>query len=126
LVERAGRWETRVRIPESDLVDGLEALEEHAHAALGEAVEATRRRNDNLVERRLASLEAYYQNRRDRVSEEVAAASDSRIRRMKEAELARVEREHVAKRSELEGLRKADILSQRIAVGLLAIRSGDN
>jgi hypothetical protein len=77
--------------------------------------------NDRLVDRRLASLDGFYGNRRQRVGQDLEAATEPRIRRMKDAELARIEDEHRRRRAELERARGVEIISRRVAMGFLEV-----
>lgn len=100
---------------------GLHALEEEEDRERRCAVEQLRERNEALVTRGLASLEAYHRRRLDRVEAEIQQAHDERILRMRRAERAHVERDFTRRRTEIESRRQADILSRPIAYGLLEI-----
>lgn len=79
--------------------------------------------NDVLIDRRLASLQSFYDNRLRRVHAEHEAASEARIVRMKAAELARVQSEYDHRTSDLEQARKVEILTERVAAGFLEVTS---
>jgi hypothetical protein len=81
-----------------------------------------RERNNTLLNRKLASLDAYYKNRLQRIKTELNYAKDERIIRMKESEKSRIQHDYKTKQSELEKHREADIISQRVAVGILIIK----
>jgi hypothetical protein len=100
---------------------GIGALEEVARNAYVEARAQLREHNEKLVERKLASLEAYHRNRLQRVDADLAATTDLRIARMKEAERARIERDYERRRTEIESRRDADIVSQRVAAEILQV-----
>ncbi len=51
----------------------------------------------------------------------LASSTNERIARMKKSERERREREHARRRAELDGRRDADIVSERIAVGILEV-----
>jgi hypothetical protein len=82
-------------------------------------------RNEQLVDLRRSSQDAYYEARKGQIREQAKAATDERIERMKKSELQRVEAEHRAKIDELEKQRDADIVTSRIAAGLLRIATGE-
>jgi ATP-dependent helicase HepA len=97
-------------------------LDEQAHARFSEALDDLQERNEYVVTRRLASLNSYYTSRLQRIERELAAATEPRIQRMRTAERDRVEREYVTRQREIEDRRDADIVSKRVASGLLTIR----
>jgi hypothetical protein len=111
--------------PDSSLLDktstALGTLDEHMHNERDAALAELLTRNEQLMARKLASLDAYHQNRLARISAEVAAARDDKIIRMKTAERARVERDHTAHRQEIEARKNADIIRERIATGILEV-----
>jgi ATP-dependent helicase HepA len=75
-----------------------------------------------LIEQRLTKLTSYYQRRIATVNEEISKTSNEKIRRMKNSMLDRLERELKQKREQLEQKKSADIISQRIAHGMLVIK----
>ena len=105
--------------------DGLQELDEEAHRQRLQALAELRERNNTLVARKLASLDAYYRNRLQRVEADLQRTDDERIVRMREAEKARIELDYDRKRTEIQGRREADIISKRVATGLLEIRHGE-
>ena len=95
-----------------------------------DAISDTRRRaameqlatsNDELLNRRLASLEGFYENRVQRVMAELGAATEPCIVRMKTSELARIESDQTERRAALDRARDVEILSQRVAAGVVEI-----
>ncbi len=58
-----------------------------------DSLDELRERNQILIDRKLSSLGVYHRNRLKRIEAELAAATDERIKRMKESERIRVERE---------------------------------
>jgi hypothetical protein len=106
--------------PEIDTA--LHALEEQAHTRHLEAVTELRERNDALVARQLASLNGYFANRLARIRRDIESADNPRILRMRNAEQERAEREHLNRRREIESRRDADIVTHRIATGLLIVK----
>jgi hypothetical protein len=103
------------------LREALNALDEQTQHAHDIALSELRTRNELLVARRLASLETYHHNRLTRLQTEIVASSNERITRMKTSERARIEHDYEAKRQEIEQRRNADIIRERIAVGILEV-----
>jgi len=100
----------------------LHRLEEEAHDQRRRELGELRERNALLVTRRLVSLDTYYKNRLQRVTEERVSATNQRIMRMKDAERARIFGDYQMKRGQINGRREADIISERIAAGILEVR----
>lgn len=105
---------------------GIQQLEEAAHQHRLEALQELQERNNALLNRQLVSLEGYYQNRLTRAETELAQAKNERIIRMKESERSRIKRDYETKRQDLENRCEADIVSQRVAVGILIINNDTN
>ncbi len=103
----------------------IAGLDECIHRERDIALATLTAHNARLVELKLASLDAYHRNRLARIQTELANAREDRIRRMKTAELARAERDHVARRAEIERRRQADIIRERVAVGILEVCGGN-
>ncbi len=82
-------------------------------------------RNDFLVNRKISGLEVWYKTRIQRVDAELPLTNDDRIRRMKEAERANIEKDYQLKRKELEEKKVADITTRRIAAGILEVIHGE-
>ncbi|MBW4604252.1 MAG: DEAD/DEAH box helicase [Calothrix sp. FI2-JRJ7] len=100
----------------------IQQLDEAAHQQRLEALTALRERNDNILNNKLASLDSYYQNRSAKVANELRQSTNERIIKMKEAEARRLQRNYETRRRELENRREADIVSKRIAVGILNVK----
>lgn len=111
-----------VNFPTALLDTAIQNLDETVHQYRLDELDKLRYRNNTLLNRKLASLDAYYQNRIQRVGNELNQAKEERIIRMKESERSRIQRDYESKRSDLENRREADIISQRIAVGILIIK----
>jgi ATP-dependent helicase HepA len=101
--------------------EAIIALDLQMHRERDTALAELRARNEQLVTRKLASLDAYQQNRLARIERELSTARDERIVRMKTSEKARAERDHLARRQEIEARRNADIIRERIAIGILEV-----
>lgn len=119
-------------IDRPDIVESSELLSQRLHQLV--SASETRRRsavtdlveaNDVLIDRRLASLQSFYDNRLRRIREESRVAAEPRIMRMKAAELSRVEFEYNQRANDLERARTVEILSQRVAVGYVEVMAYD-
>jgi ATP-dependent helicase HepA len=105
------------------LVDsGIQYLDETVHQYRLKELSKLRERNNMLLNCKLASLDAYYQNRIQRVENELNQAKKEEIIRMKKSERSRIQRDYESKRSDLKNRREADIISQRVAVGILLVQ----
>jgi hypothetical protein len=117
-------------LPEREVVDrglleeGLRRIEETADARRTESLAELRRRNGLLIDRKVASLDAYARNRLRRIEAELARTTDERIVRMKESERARALEDRERNVGLLERRREADILRKRVAAGILICRGG--
>lgn len=101
---------------------GLREVGEAAEKERRAELEMLRERNENLVARRLASIETSFRGRSARVGADLAGATDERIMRMKRGELARITDNYQRQRATIEGRRVADIYTTRIAAGILEVR----
>lgn len=99
----------------------LTQIDEQAFAARQRAIAELRTRNERLVQQRLSSLDAYHRNRINRLDAEILNTDEQRIRVMKTAQRSRAETDYQMRRTEIEKRRQADILTQRIAAGILEI-----
>ncbi|EFO80003.1 helicase [Oscillochloris trichoides DG-6] len=108
-------------LAEAPITTALEQLEAAAEHERRTELATLLERNENLIARRLASIEASYRSRSTRVSSELAVASDERIKRMKAGELARITDDYNRQRTAIESRRQADIYSSRIAAGILEV-----
>lgn len=123
LLEQAHPILTPLSLPQKQIEQALHNLEEHIHERRLREVEKLKETNYQLADQRIASLERYYQRRLARVTEELDLAVNERIRRMKESERDRIQREWERKRQEIEERKKADIISQRVAYGIMVVKS---
>ena len=106
-------------VQDVDFLHCLEAVDECSNSVRLNEVEQLKQRNNNLLDRQLASLRGYYHNRIDRVTTELNQSKDERIRIMRRSEKNRIETEFERKLSEIETRRNCDILSTRIALGII-------
>lgn len=109
-------------ISQERLEQALHNLEESIHKKRLKEVEKSSETNYQLAEQQLASLDRYYKRRVQRVAEDFDLATDDRIRRMKESERDRILREWERKKQEIEERKKSDIISQRVAYGIMEVR----
>jgi superfamily II DNA or RNA helicase len=112
-------------VADTSVVRCLDELDSLSDARRREAIRVLEASNELLLSRKLASLETFHENRRHRVSAELAAATEPRIIRMKTSELARVQADFEQRRVALERARQVEILSRRVAAGLLEVTSAD-
>ncbi len=109
-----------------DVLEGaLRYLDDELYGQLRASIDELRERNQRLAAQKMASLDAYYQNRLRRVRAEAAQAVDQRIVRMKEAEGDRIDRDYSRRREEIEERLRADIVSERVAAGILEVGRGE-
>jgi superfamily II DNA or RNA helicase len=113
----------RVNMADASVARCLAALDSLSDGRRREAVRGLEASNGVLLDRKLASLETFHEHRRVRVSAELAAASESRIIRMKTSELSRIQEDFAQRKAVLERAREADILSRRVAAGLIEVTS---
>jgi ATP-dependent helicase HepA len=99
----------------------LRELDAISDARRRDAVRRLEASNEPLLNRRLASLDSLHESRRQRVQAELEAATHPRIVRMKQAELSGIVADYEQRRVELERRRQVDILSRRVATGLMEI-----
>ena len=122
VLEQASDLQESHRIQDIDRRRCLEEVDEHANTIRLNEVEQLKLRNDNLLDRKLASLRGYYSNRLTRVAEELEQSTNERIRIMRRSEKNRIESEYERKQREIEGQRNCDILTKRIAIGVIRIQ----
>ena len=122
VLEQASDLQELHRIQDIDRRRCLEAVDELAHTIRLHEVEQLKLRNDNLLDRKLASLRAYYDNRLTRVAKELAQSTNERIRIMRRSEKNRIESEFERVQRHIEGQRKCDIVAKRIALGFIFVQ----
>jgi ATP-dependent helicase HepA len=125
LLVRASKPENVVELDPPVAEEAFRQLDAEAYRQRQERLRELREQNTRLAEQKMASLDAYYQNRLGRVAAEAAQANDTRIARMKEAEKDRVERDYEQRRAEINDRSEADIVSDRVAAGILEVRRGE-
>jgi ATP-dependent helicase HepA len=116
----------RTWILEGDnLSEALRHLDEFGNEQRLHAVEELGKRDTEIAARRKAHLEAYYGIRLRQVAGELASTTDERIRRMKQAEQNRLAVTRAEKLSEIHERRPVDIVTTRLAIGLIEIRHAE-
>jgi hypothetical protein len=111
-----------INFPNSLVDTAIQQLEETVHQYGLDELDKLRDKNKTLLNRKIVSLDAYYKNRIQRLENELNQAKEERIIRMKESERSRIQRDYESKRSDLENRREADIITQRVAVGILLVQ----
>lgn len=106
------------------LTELLALIDEKAHQLRLQELKELKHRNEMLFARKVGSLEAFHRNRLSRVEAELAQAREERILRMKNAEKDRIERDYERKLQELDNKRNADIVTRRLAAGVLEVKHG--
>ena len=107
--------------PETVIEAVFTQIDEQAFQARQRAIVELRTRNERLVQQRLSSLDAYHHNRISHLDAEISNTDEPRIRIMKTAQRGRAETGYETRRTEIEKRRQSDILTQRIAAGILEI-----
>lgn len=106
-------------------VDAQEALDRQALDERRAAIEMLQGTNSALIDQRSASLDLYYRGLLAQLDDVLAASTNERILRMKASERQRREAERETRLQELESRRDADIVADRVAVGVLEVRHAE-
>ena len=102
--------------------EAAEALDSHAHELRQATIAQLQETNNALVDQRLASLDLFYRGLLTQLDSVLSASTDPKIIRMKTSERDRHHHEHQRRRAELQRRRDADIVSTRIAMGVVEVR----
>ena len=121
LLKQANSGITSILLDQGEQAQILHNLEEAIQAMRSEEVEKLRNLNFRIAEQKLASLNRYYERRMAKVEGELNVATDIKVRKMKESEGDRINREWVRRRREIEEKRRADIISKRVAYGIMKV-----
>jgi ATP-dependent helicase HepA len=97
------------------------ALDQVAQQARRDEVARLRASNAALINQRVAALESYFTARLVRIDTELGDQAESRIVRMKRAERSRIEQEFSVRLAAVERRRDADIVPDRLAVGVIEV-----
>jgi hypothetical protein len=103
------------------LAESFNDLDAVSDAQRRELIRGLAETNEVLVSRKLASLQSFHDGRVRRLQGDLREASDPRIIRMKKSELARVEDDFARRKSALEAARQADVISERVAAGIIEV-----
>jgi hypothetical protein len=100
-----------------------DAMDRLAHGLRHAAIAELQATNAALVDQRLASLDLFYRGLLAQLDSVLSASSDPKIITMKTSERERHRHEHERRHADLERRRDADIVSTRIAVGVIEVRN---
>lgn len=78
--------------------------------------------NNDIINRKLATVNQYYQREINRIDNELLVAKNNKIRRMKESQMLRTRIKWETKVKELEEKFDSDIIVKKIAQGILEVR----
>jgi ATP-dependent helicase HepA len=77
--------------------------------------------NELITARRRASVSSFFTRRVQRLEADLAQVKESKIKRMKESELTRINREFEEKLRQLDNAADCDITTKRIAAGVIEV-----
>lgn len=100
-------------------------LDEHVDTVWHAEVSAGRASNARMLARRLAGVDAWYGARLGRLDAEIASTSDSRIRRMKASQRARIDEERLQARDVVQRHDTVDISRRRVAFAVVEVVNAD-
>jgi ATP-dependent helicase HepA len=103
------------------LAESFNDLDAASDAQRRELTRGLAETNEVLVSRKLASLQSFHDGRVRRLQGDLQEASEPRIIRMRKSELARVEDDFARRRSALEAARQVDVVSERVAAGIIEV-----
>jgi hypothetical protein len=103
------------------LAESFNDLDAASYAQRRELTRGLAETNEVLVSRKLASLQSFHDGRVRRLQGDLQEASEPRIIRMRKSELARVEDDFARRRSALEAARQVDVVSERVAAGIIEV-----
>jgi hypothetical protein len=106
------------------VLERLHGLDSTAEERRRSSLRALGEENEALITSRLGSLEAFYENRLRRVRRDLEEATEQRIIRMRNSELGRIEAEYEARRLALERARDIEIVTRRVAAGVVEVVRG--
>ena len=123
LVERAERDPIgRIDVADPAIWDGLDA--QH-HRLWSEARKNHQRKTQELAEYRRESLTTSHRARISLLEEQLGQASNDKIRRMRQAQIAAAEADYARRIQELDiAMERADITAQPVAYGVIHIDGG--
>jgi superfamily II DNA or RNA helicase len=123
LLEKAEENQTSVdNVPESSAWDELDV---HHYKLWSEAREKHQRRTQELAQYRRESLTTSHRARISLLEEQLGQASNDKIRRMRQAQIAAAEADYARRIQELDiAMERADITAQPVAYGVIHIDGG--
>jgi hypothetical protein len=102
--------------------EDCESLDARHHQKWSEAIAAHQEANRQLIEHRVQSLEISHRGRRAAVQDQIARATDEKIRRMEESELARADVDYSRRMDSLvRAANSGDIRATAIIFGTITI-----
>ena len=110
---------------EATVTNGLHQLDEYLENLRSRELVHAREVNTLVANRQLASLEFSFKQRIDRVQADIANSREDRITRMKESELSRLTRELEVKREQVLDKLDSDIITRRVAAGIIEVTDED-
>lgn len=122
IMKQAGILKSDMIIQSEELNRSLQSLEESIYSMRSIENEKLIATNLKLAEQQIASIDRYYQRRMLKIYEDLSIITDERIKRMKESERERIQREWEHKKKQIEDKQKADIIIQRIAYGIMEVK----
>ncbi len=121
LIKRSSDLQELQAITEIDIQTAMDAVDGTEDEFRREAARQLERRNNRVLARQLASLNTHYRNRLASIAWRLDAWDES-IRRMGQTQKNNIEAELRRKKAEIEQRRGSDILTEKIAIGILRIR----
>ena len=101
----------------------FEELDEKHYALWAEAKKKHEDKTRQLATYRLASLETSHRSRLALLNDQLIKATDDRIRRMRQSQIASAESDFARRRAEIErSITEADITAQPIAFGMMRVK----
>ncbi len=124
LIERASDLPEVNLIRVEDVQNSMEEVEKVENEARKEAVQKVGQDNNRVLDRQLVSLKTHYRNRFDRIKWQLHYPYDESIRRMGQAQKAKLDSEFESERAKIEQKRErgSTVTTDRIAVGILQVQ----
>lgn len=105
--------------------EGKQSLEDAHYLEWHEATQEHKSRTDLTAQYRRESLTTSHGARRAQLLEQLDTATDERIQRMRQSQMASADAEYDRRISEIDGaVNRADIVSKMVAVGVITIDEG--
>ena len=120
----AGEVTCSYAVDEQSLSLAIREIDEYLYGERQVQLHALRDRNQELLTRKLASLEASNRNRIQKLDEELQASTSAKIVKMMEGHRSRIESSYKVAKAKLESQSHADVTTTRIAFGILEVTRG--